>query len=157
MTKYVQFNADGSVTEFAGPQSAGDKPGYAEIADNDARYVAWLARQAVPATFAAKLANGLAVTSTGTSAISATYALDPTTLDQIGSVARDAASGLGLPGALTTFIYPDINSTPRTLTSANVQALYKAMRDIVSALNTQAAIAQAGGTPSWPTQSATIA
>lgn len=157
MTKFVQFNADGSVTEYAGPQNAADKPGYAEIADDDARYLAWLARQAVPGTLAAKLASGLAVASSGTPAISATYALDQTTLDQIGSVARDAASGLGLPGGLTTFVYPDINSTPRTLTSANVQALYRAMRDIVSALNTQAAIALSGGTPSWPAQSATIA
>lgn len=156
--KFVQFNADGTVTEFAGPQPViSDKPGYAQIADTDPRYVAWVARQAVPATLAMKLAAGISITSTGSPSISATYALDQTTLDQIGSVARDAAAGLGLPGGAGSFTYPDINSVPRALSSANVQALYKAMRDLVFALNTQAAIAAAGGTPSWPQQSATIA
>src|SRR5882672_6490328 len=54
-----------------------------------------------------KLGLGLAVASTGTSQINATYALDDVTLSQVGSVARDAASGLGLPGGQASFSYPD--------------------------------------------------
>ncbi len=105
---------------------------------------------------AAKLASGIAITSTGTPAISATYALDQTTLDQIGAVARDSAAGLGLPGGAATFTYPDINGVPRTFTGAQIQALYKAMRDCVFALYTTAATLAAGGTAVWLAQSATI-
>lgn len=109
-----------------------------------------------PATLAGKIASGIAVTSTGTAALSATYALDSMTLDQIGSVARDAAAGLGLPGGLSTFTYPDINGSPHTFASADVQNIYKAMRNLLFALNTQAAVMAAGGSPSWPVQTATI-
>jgi hypothetical protein len=106
---------------------------------------------------ATKFAAGIAITSTGTPALNATYALDQTTLDQIGAVARDVAGGLGLPGGGASFSYPDIAGVPRSFTAANVQALYRAMRDLVFALDTQAAIANAGGVPAWPAQTATIA
>lgn len=107
--------------------------------------------------FASKLAEGIQITSTGTQSLSATYALDDLTLAQIGSIARDAASGLGLPGGGNTFSYPDISGVPKSLSAANVQALYKAMRDLVWQLNTQFAVLAQGGTPSWPAQTATIA
>lgn len=103
------------------------------------------------------IALGIAITSTGTSSISGTYALDQTTMDQIGSVARDDASGLGLPGGGSTFMYPDLTGSPKSLTGAQVQALYKAQRDMVFALSTQAAVMKMGGSAVWPDQSATIA
>jgi hypothetical protein len=113
--------------------------------------------QQVPATLAEKFALGIAIASTGTPAIDATYALDQTTLDQVGSVARDAAAGLGLPGGGATFVYPDIAGAPRTFTAAAIQGLYKAMRDCVFALNETAATLAAGGTAAWPDQRATVA
>lgn len=118
---------------------------------------AFLAVQQMPLTLAAKLANGIAITSTGTPGIDATYALDATTLNQIGSVARDAAGGLGLPGSGATFAYPDITGAPKTFTAATIQDLYKAMRDCVFALNETADTLAQGGTASWPGQTATIA
>lgn len=106
---------------------------------------------------AAKIGIGIAITSTGSASVSATYALDAVTLDQVGSVARDAAAGLGLPGGGSSFAYPDITGAMKTLSAANVQGIYKAMRDLLFALNVQAAILGAGGTPTWPAQTATIA
>lgn len=105
---------------------------------------------------AGKVADGLAITSTSTPALACTMALDATTMDQIGSVARDASSGLGLPADLPTFTYPDIDSTPRTFSEAQVIALYKAQRNMLYTLNTQAAIMRQGGEPSWPEQTAVI-
>lgn len=119
-------------------------------------YVAPLADQAT-AALTAKINAGIAITSTGTPAISATYALDALTLSQVQSVAQDAGSGLGLPGGASTFTYPDITSQPRTFTSAQLIAVYRAMRDLLLTLNTQAAVMTHGGQPSWPTQTAVIA
>jgi hypothetical protein len=106
---------------------------------------------------ASKIALGIAITSTGAPSISATYALDATTLDQIGSVARDFSSGLGLPGDIMTFTYPDATGQPRTFTGDQLAALYRKQRNLLAVLNTQAAIMAHGGTPVWPTQTATIA
>ena len=103
-----------------------------------------------------RIAAGISVTSTSTPTLNATYALDAVTLDQIGSVARDAAAGLGLPGGATTFSYPDSTGTPHALSGAQVQALYKAQRDLLFALNTQAAVVAHGGEPTWPAQTGTI-
>lgn len=108
------------------------------------------------AQLAARLFAGLAVISTSTSALSATYALDATTLDQIGSVARDAAAGLGLPGGLSTFTYPDLSSAPHDFTATAIQSLYKAMRDYVFALNSVTAQLQLGIPAGWPPAMATI-
>lgn len=157
MTQYVLLNDDQTAvrTLFGSPQD--DQTDYAEIADDDARYLAYVDRQNLPAIYASKLAGGIAITSTGTPAISGTYALDQLTLDQIGSVARDAGSGLGLPGDLTSFAYPDIDGAPHAFAAADIQHLYKAMRDLVFAMSTTAATLAAGGSADWPAQSKTIA
>lgn len=105
----------------------------------------------------AAIATGITITCVGNSGLNSTYALDATTLTQIGTVAGDFAAGLGLPGNLSTFTYPDINSVPRTFTGTQLVELYKAQRDLLFALNTQAAIMANGGSPTWPAQTATIA
>lgn len=105
---------------------------------------------------AGKIAAGLAVTCTGDASVSSTYALDAQTMDQIGSVARDAASGLGLPTGAPTFTYPDLGGIPRTFTADRLISLYKAQRDVLFRVNTAAAILANGGAPSWPDQTATI-
>lgn len=151
---FVTIDGGGNITGvFAAPQP--QLPGYTTIADDDAR-LASFAAGGVPGSLAQKLAAGLAVTSTATPPLSATYALDPTTLDQVGSVARDAAAGLGLPGSASTFTYPDITGAPHVFASTDIQNLYKAMRDYVFALNETAATLQAGGGASWPSPSKTI-
>lgn len=101
--------------------------------------------------------DGIIITSTGSPSINATYALDQTTLDQVGSVARDAASGLGLPGGLSTFTYPDIDGIPHDLTSDNVVALYQAMRNYVFSMNVTENTLANGGSANWPDSHVTIA
>lgn len=127
-----------------------------QLTDAFPGYTAAAAAVAAQGTYNAAILAGLGVTSTGTPALNATYALDQTTLDQIGSVARDAAAGLGLPGGGGTFIYPDASGTPHSFSSANVQDLYKAMRDYMFELNTTLATIQAGGQANWPEASVTI-
>jgi hypothetical protein len=109
------------------------------------------------AQLATRIAAGIAIACTGNSALDATYALDDATMGQIGAVARDDAAGLGLPGGDPTFTYPDASGVPRIFTGARLQALYRAQRDLLFHLQTQAAAMAAGGTPVWPVQTATIA
>jgi hypothetical protein len=108
------------------------------------------------AALAARIAAGIAITCAAVPSLNATYALDAQTLNEIGSVARDAAAGLGLPGDAATFWYPDATGAPRTFDAAHVIALYKKMRNLMLALSTQAAVMAHGGTPAWPAQTATI-
>jgi hypothetical protein len=108
-----------------------------------------LATQALAALRAATAA-GVAVTSTSNPGLNTTFALDATTLTQIGSVARDVSAGLGLPGEADTFTYPDSAGTPRAFTPLQVIALYKAMRNRMLVLNAQAAMIKLGGIPTWP-------
>jgi hypothetical protein len=109
------------------------------------------------AKLTACVAAGIAITCTSNPALNETFALDDTTMAQIGSVARDAASGLGLPMNLPVFIYPNLAGEPCQFTHDQVVGIYKAMRDLLFQLNTQAAIMAHGGQPSWPVQAATIA
>lgn len=101
-------------------------------------------------------ANGIAITCTSDATINATYALDDRTVATVGSIARDVASGLDFPAGATTYDQPDIDGVPHTFTEPQWIALYKAMRDMVSALAAQRDVMAGGGTPVWPDQSATI-
>lgn len=114
-------------------------------------------KQKAAAELATRTAAGITITSTGNPSLNAQYALDPITMDQVGAVARDAASGLGLPGNLSTFFYPDANGNQAAFTAQNLIDSYKAMRNLLFALNTQAAVMAQGGTPVWPAQDALIA
>ncbi len=144
------WSPDGTIT-FTGATPA-------QVAAVQAVYAAHdPAKPDIDTVLAQKIAAGIAITSTGTPALTATYGLDPTTLEQVGSVARDAGAGLGLPGNVATFNYPDITGANHAFTATAIQNLYKAMRDMMLVLDTQYGIAAAGGTPIWPKQSATIA
>lgn len=104
-----------------------------------------------------RVVQGITITSTGTPSLNCVMALDANTMNQVGSVARDAGAGLGLPGDDDTFTYPDIDGVPRTFNEVQVIALYKGQRDLLLVLNTQMAIMAHGGPPSWPdTQAKTI-
>jgi hypothetical protein len=101
-------------------------------------------------------ANGIAITCTSDATINATYALDDRTVATVGSIARDVASGLDFPAGATTYDQPDIDGVAHTFTEPQWIALYKAMRDLVSALGAQRDIMAGGGSPVWPPQTATI-
>lgn len=168
--KFATIDGTGAVTAFYDDSAA---PPQGAVTLTEVQWQDWVANQrtrkwqggaliavAPPApspgqVFAAKVAAGITITSTGTPALNATFALDDITLTEIGSVARDSFN-MGLPGGLATFIYPDINGTPRTFTAAQIQGCYKAMRDLMLNLNTAYATLAQGGTPTWPSQSATI-
>lgn len=113
-------------------------------------------KQQAAAELATRTSIGITITSTGNPSLNALYALDPITMDQVGSVARDAASGLGLPGNQATFFYPDANGNQAAFSATELINSYKAMRDLLFALNIQAAIMGLGGTPVWPAQDAVI-
>lgn len=104
----------------------------------------------------ARIALGINITSANNSAMNGLWALDGVTMGEIGAVARDYASGLGLPQGFSTFIYPMADATPVEMSGDNVVDLYKAQRDMISELNTQASIMRLGGTPSWPVQATVI-
>jgi len=149
---YVTLDSGGKITGvYALPQPG--NPSFATISTDDAAWVAYLAAQTLQAAVAALLTSGCAIVSTGTPSISATYALDPNTMDQIGALARDCASGLGFPLEASTFAYPDINSTPRMFTSAAIQDIYKALRDYIFEIE----LYSTGQAQSPPSQPVTIA
>lgn len=130
-------------------------PGYAAAIE------AMADAESAQATYDAAVKTGLIIAcapspSVCSSAMTGQWALDGTTLDQIGSVARDFGSNLGLPGGLSTFTYPDFTGTPRTMSGAQVQSLYKAERDYMLGLQTALSTVQAGGEGQWPTATATI-
>lgn len=142
---YVQLVNDAVVMVFSVAQ-----PGISqEIADNDSRLLGFLARQAQAGRLSANITGGCAISSTAMPVLNTTWGLDSNTLDQIGSVARDDACGLGLPLGLGTFTYPDKSSTPVTMTGAQVQALYKALRDYTMSF-TQYVAGQTGSPPAQP-------
>lgn len=105
----------------------------------------------------ALIANGFAVTfESFPAALSSRYAVDDQTMNEIGSVARDAGSGLGLPGGLPVFTYPDFNSVPVQFTAAQLTALYKALRDYRFHLDTAASLRKHGSQEPWPAATVTI-
>lgn len=96
------------------------------------------------------LRAGLQVRSTSNPSISSTYALDPQTLDQVGAVARDYASGMGLPGGMSWFAYPDIWRNMHQFSGPDIVRLYQAMRNFIFQLQGAVAAARTGETPVWP-------
>jgi hypothetical protein len=63
--------------------------------------------------------------------LSGLYGLD---LIVLGQAARDVAAGLGLPGGGETFDYHDMSGTTHAFTAAQVQGLYRGLRDFQTLL-----------------------
>jgi hypothetical protein len=129
-------------------------------------YQAWLGQgntpQAMaapdPATLAAqKIKAGLAVASTATPAISATYAVDAQAEFNIVALETSLNAGQGFPGGATTFGYPDMAGVKHTMTASQFTALAAAIRDYIAALDATLQTLLAGGMASWPSASAPIA
>jgi hypothetical protein len=104
----------------------------------------------------ARIAAGIAITSTGTPALNATYALDEVSAGQIYQIGLYANQFAVFPSGAVTQAYPDINGLPHTFTVAQFVAFLRAVAPLVSAINTQAQVMAHGGTPAWPSQSAVI-
>lgn len=102
------------------------------------------------------LASGLAIVSTGNSGVSATYALDDSSVSQLGNLARDIACAFGLPMESTTVSYPDINSNPIVCGPSDITNIYLAIRDYVASVNFAVTQLVNGSTATLPTQPVTI-
>ncbi len=96
--------------------------------------------------------RGCVVVFTAAPALSGRYAMDWATLADLGVLARDAAAGLGLPAGATTVAWEDWAGHSHLFTAAQIQALYRALRDQAARLR---AIAT-GQAPSLPPQPITI-
>jgi len=82
----------------------------------------------------AYLLSGVTVTFTQTPSLTSLYALDPTSMDQVGTLARDTACNFGFPGGSLSFQYPDFNSNMLSFNAAQIQQLYIALRDYTNAV-----------------------
>lgn len=155
--KYVLLSDDAVVAEFGGPQSVtDDKPGYAEVDDADPRYLAWLTPPlSVDQVLADKIAAGISLTSTGNPALNATYALDEVSTAQIYQIGLFASQFDTFPGGAVQ-PYPDATGVPHVFTVAQFVAFLRVVAPLVSALTTQAQVMAHGGSPAWPSQTATI-
>src|SRR6185437_1503276 len=120
MTVYVQKDESGAVIcVFANPQ-----PGNAAViavADNDAAYVTFVAKQQAIATAQALanqatglLAAGLSVTSTGTSSLNGVYGCDPQSQHNIMAVSIYILVNNKFPGDASTYTWLDLTGTPHT-------------------------------------------
>ncbi len=114
-----------------------------------------LPQQAVVA-LATRVAAGIALTSTGTPALNATYALDSVSTGQIFQIGLYANQFGVFPSGDATQPYPDAGGTSHSFTVTAFIAFLKVVAPLVSALTTQAGVMAQGGSPVWPSQSATI-
>jgi len=95
-----------------------------------------------------KLGNGIAITSTGTPALNATYAIDPLTQGQIASVAIYIQTNGRFPAALSVLPWPDIPGTMHSFVSpAQFTAFATAVADVVTAIDLGQSPAQAATIP----------
>jgi len=112
------------------------------------------APDATPAELAiAALNAGLAITSTGTPALDATYAVDPASQFKITAIVASIGASGSLPGGGSTITYPDITGTMHTFTSLHFVSLAVAVRDYVYAL----LVIQTNNSGALPAASTTIA
>jgi hypothetical protein len=106
---------------------------------------------------AEKIAAGIAITCTGNATLDATYALDDVSTGQIFQIGLFAKSFGTFPSGQASQQYPDATGAMHTFTVARFVEFLTVVAPLVSNLTTQAGVMKAGGTPTWPAQTATIA
>ncbi len=151
-----------NVTPFVPPggQIATGAPSYA--IDGQGRVSqSFATTSAAPSTalaqYSAAIAVGIAITSTGTPALSGTYALDPGTMQALYNLGTYIATNGTYPAGNATLNWPDLAGTVHTFgITSTFKAFVKALQDYVAKLAIAQASAAAGGNPTWPTASATI-
>lgn len=156
MTQYVILSPDTTkvITWFYGPQAA--QTGYAEIEDTDPRYLAYEAANTASAAVQTALTSSITITSTGTSALNGTYAVDPATQQKIiaEAVYIQVTGGIGVgnfTNGQSTRGWPDITGTPHTFDTTHFVPFAEAVAQYVDALVSWS------GSGSLPAASATIA
>ena len=110
-----------------------------------------------PEVAAPILAAGLAITSTGTPSLNATYATDNEARDEIASIELYIAEYGTFFGGATSIAYPDITGAMHTFSSVGAFAPFaKAIADYVAAVIETTNVNANGGNLSLPAASATI-
>ena len=101
---------------------------------------------------------GLAIISTATSALNATYVINPPQMmAEVLYIQVTTSEGAAkFSNGQTTKAWPDIGGAFHTFTTAQFITLAKACAQYVDAVLAQIAVVQASGTPIWPTQPMTI-
>jgi len=157
MQIYVQFSDAAQtaiVSVFACAQDPAAFANLGTVEDTDQRYLAFINPAPTAAQKAAALlAAGLAITSTGSSALNGTYACDALSQADIVAVETSLNAGKGFPGGATTFSYPDVSGTLHSFSEASFTDFAAAVRDFVYACKSYAA----GQTTTLPAATATIA
>lgn len=85
--------------------------------------------------FAAALAGGLAIVSTGTKALNATYAIDAPQQQRISGIAAGISARNRLPGGGSTFQYPDLSGADHDFGATDFLNFAAAVEDYVYALS----------------------
>lgn len=139
-------------------------PALAYVSNTNSTYTAWAARNNTSVINSAGqlltviftqvepvvMQSGVAVTSTSTPAINATY--DVTSLSKLALISANIANGKGLPGGGSTFLYPDISGTTfHTFSATNIVNLAYALQSYVYAWEQMIVTRVGGGTASAPT------
>lgn len=156
MTQYVLLSTDVTrvVTLFGSPQ--GDQPNYAALTDSDSRLAAYQENQEALAALRACRRSGLAIVSTSTPALNATYAIDAqTTANLQGLLVGYMLRGV-FPGGGATFPYADIAGAPHVVTQPQLQAIAAAIEDYVAALAGVQIALDAGQAASLPAATVTM-
>lgn len=106
---------------------------------------------------AQKRNGGIAITSSSSPGINATYAIDPVTIEQITPLAVYAVQFGDFPSGLVEHAHPDIAGAVHSFSVDEFVAFWRAVMQLLWQINAQADAMRAGGTPAWPEQSATLA
>jgi len=107
--------------------------------------------------YQSKISDGIGIISSSNPALNGVYPLTSQSLALVGAIARDAASGLGLPNDAPTVSISELSGVSHDFDETEVITLYKATRDLTSAMLAQRDIMASGGAPQWPAQIITIA
>ena len=125
----------------------------AELAAAFSGYTAAVAAQQVPINAAAALAGGLAVTSTSTSSLNGTYAVDSNTTAEINAEITSILLNTTFTDGTTALAWPDVTGAAHSFNVAQFKALATAIASFVTSVNKYAR----GQLSSLPPSTAVIA
>jgi hypothetical protein len=116
---------------------------------------------AVPSTalamYSSALNAGIAITSSGTPALNATYAIDPVTMQMLYDLSIYISVNGVYPGGAATLNWPDASGAVHVFgLITTFKAFAKALQDYVAKLVVAEAAQAAGGTPTWPAAASSI-
>ncbi len=136
---YVQLANGAVITEYSCPQDAADKPGYSEIAEDSPEAVAWKSSQNVASTISSAFASGCQIISTGTPAISGTYAIDTAAIADVMAECQFIAAFAEFSNLTSTMVWPIREGSVTFPSTAAAMSIFKAIAQYVTAWKQYAA------------------